>query len=309
LACVIVAWILCFRSDGPRKSVKKRASPEECQRRRQQERYERSQIKLDYDPSSNETLNHFDGVKSKSKCLFAKQSRLWATEGYRSDKTLEQNMMKSLPAIIKFVTLADSNDSKLDGFVIEIRGSQYCGDVTSFARTVRQVLRVISDHDPVGVHCMDMESIDRPGWHFTFCTVPIFITSFAPFYGPRHSRHMYPDASTAQSCFILLQPETSFHRHDIGSDTPLTQFVNPVTMRDKIRCSFFNANQKYHIHPTNRYPVSSTFVACPELTETEGEGSLIRTLSPGIVSFWDKQRYPTIDNQAESIESRPVSAL
>jgi len=290
---IVIIWKLAAILVVGKSPSTKRSSVDEIQRRRKLEKMERGNIELDYDPTANLTLKHFDSVKANSKCLFAKQSRLWGSKSFCSTMTLEENMLASLPAMMKFVTLADSPDSRLDGFVVEVIGKCYCDNVESFAATLRRVLQVLSDRDPVGVHCMDMRSIDRPSWHFTFCTAPLFVTSFAPFYGPQHARHMYPDADTADSCFIMLQPETSFQRHDIGSDTPLTRFEDPQTMRDKIRCSFLNANQNYHIHPSNQYPVSTSYVASPELTVCEGPER--RTREPVIIRFWDKEKYPNSD--------------
>ena len=43
----------------------------------------------------------------------------------------------------------------------------------------------------------------------------IFITTFAPVYGPDHSRHQY-DAGGKRSAWVLFQPEFSFARRNIA---------------------------------------------------------------------------------------------
>lgn len=92
---------------------------------------------------------------------------------------------------------------------------------------------------------MDQKGINKRGWVFEFNRVTFFITTFAPFYPESHSRFSFG----AENCYILLQPEVSFARHDLGPDTPrsMTEWDNPKTPRDRIRCAFRNAGRAYRI--------------------------------------------------------------
>ena len=46
----------------------------------------------------------------------------------------------------------------------------------------------------------------------------------------------------------------SFGRHDLGPERPSTDWDDPKTARDRIRCAFLKAGRPYHIPPT--LPVS-----------------------------------------------------
>ena len=284
-AIVFYKWSLAPRRSS-KGEVKKFPNPHDLREQRRIEKQKASLMELNFDPANNSTLEHFQSVKNNSKCIFAKQAHLWGAREFDPSSTLEENVEQTLPALIKFVCQADTIESQLDGFLIEVRGEKYCDGIDSFAATVRRVLDVISIADPAGVHCMAMRSIDKPSWHFSFYNTPLFITTFAPFYPVNHARYMYPDDSNAQSCFILVQPEMSFYRRKIGADTPHTNFKNPVTMRDKIRCSFYNSDQKYHIPSSNNYPVSTSYIAHPAVLDPAE--------APEDVCFWDKERYPDI---------------
>jgi len=140
----------------------------------------------------------------------------------------------------------------LDGFLFEIPGIEYCESVEIFGQTVRRVLTVLSDNDPDRSNCMRKSYIDKKGWYFEFANESIFVTTFAPFYGKDSSRYCfnsYPSFS-----WILLQPEYSFARRNIGVETPETNWESPHTMRDKIRCEFKKNGREYEIPPIISYP-------------------------------------------------------
>ena len=136
---------------------------------------------------------------------------------------------RSIPALIKFLILGPS--LHLDGFLFELPGDEFGYDIDQFGQGVRRVLTCISDHDPAGHHCMNKSYVSLKGWSFEFDNVPIFVTTFAPCYPENHSRYAFG----AENGFILLQPMYSFAIHDIGPDTPHTNWDNPTTIRDKIR--------------------------------------------------------------------------
>ena len=49
-----------------------------------------------------------------------------------------------------------------------------------FGSLVRQVLCVINDMDPTGERSARKSYVGDGAWHFSFCLVPVFVTTFAP---------------------------------------------------------------------------------------------------------------------------------
>ena len=134
--------------------------------------------------------------------------------------------------------------------------SEFCSDVKRFSEGVRRVLKCLSDHDPNKYHCMNRSTIAGLGWCFEFCSIPLFVTTFASCYPSNHSRFSFG----ATNGFILLQPMYSFAIHDIGSDTPITNWDNPITVRDKIRVAYKANGRPYYIRETIRYPMAHDIV-------------------------------------------------
>nr|KAG5692055.1 hypothetical protein BaRGS_021487 [Batillaria attramentaria] len=66
--------------------------------------------------------------------------------------------------------------------------------------------------------------------------------------------------SQFDDCFILFQPELSFAQHDLPDDTPVTNWDNPVTVRDRIRTAFRAAGRSYNIRETILYPMAHDIV-------------------------------------------------
>jgi hypothetical protein len=88
---------------------------------------------------------------------------------------------------------------------------------------------------------MDKSYVAKRGWVFQFNKVTFFITTFGPFYPETNSRYAFG----CENCFILLQPELSFALHDLSPDTTETNYDNPTTERDRIRCAYRNAGRPY----------------------------------------------------------------
>ena len=161
---------------------------------------------------------------------------------------------RSIPALIKFLLIGDT--LHLDGFVFELPGEKFCRDLHLFGQSVRRVLKCISDHDPTGFHCMNKSYVAHVGWTFELISIPIFVTTFAACYPENHSRFGFG----GKSGFILLQPMYSFAIHDIGRETPHTNWYNPKTVRDKIRVAYKENNRPYYIRNTIYYPTAHDLV-------------------------------------------------
>ena len=161
---------------------------------------------------------------------------------------------RSIPTLIKFFAIGES--LHLDGFVFELPGEEFGKDTESFGEGVRRVLSYISEQDPAGYHCMNKSFVSQIGWSFEFNTFPIFVTTFAPCYPENHSRYAFG----AVNAFILLQPMYSFAIHEIGHDTPATNWDNPQTIRDKIRVAYKENGRPYYIRDTVYYPMAHDIV-------------------------------------------------
>lgn len=219
------------------------------------QRYEADIVKfaLSYDPENSATLEHFDVIKRASQCIFAKQSVLWGAADYDPSLSLEENVLKCVPQLIRFLVVGAI--LHLDGFVFKLPGEEFGQNIHDFARGVYRVLKCLSSADPSGMRCME-QNIDRKEWHFVFNGEMIFVTTFAPCYPSSSSRY----AHGAEHGFVLLQPMYSFSHHDIGEDTPTTNWENPKTFRDKIRVAFKANGRPYHIRDTVFYPTAHDIV-------------------------------------------------
>ncbi len=151
------------------------------------------------------------------------------------------------------------------------------------------MLTTLSDNDPAGVHCMDKSYVGKKGWVFEFNTVTFFVTTFAPFYPQSHSRYSFG----ASDCYILLQPEISFAQYDLNEDTPFTNWENPKTSRDKIRCAFKEAGREYPIRSTVYYPTAHDVV---RPIASDGQ----------VVEWWTAHAQP--NNSSNNPRKRTLSA-
>ena len=157
------------------------------------------------------------------------------------------HFFRSIPALIKF--LATGLFCQLDGFVFELPALEYGASPEEFGRGVRRLLTYISEADPAGVHCMRRSYIGGRGWYFEFSGVSMFVTTFAPCYGDQHSRHAFD----VDGCFVLFQPEYSFAAKNLPADSPVTDWDNPQTVRDRIRVAYRQAGRGYLIRDSLFY--------------------------------------------------------
>ncbi|XP_071110306.1 uncharacterized protein [Haliotis cracherodii] len=207
-----------------------------------------------YDAEDADSVLNFNPIKQNTECIFAKQAKVWGCTGWNSSLSLEENVYRSLPTLLKFSMVCE--ELGLDMFLIELPGEEYGRDVNIFGDAVRRVLKQISDNDPTGYRCMDKSYIARRGWVFEFNKITFFITTFAPCYPVDNSRYGFE----CDNCYVALQPEISFAQHDLPPDTPSTEWECPVTVRDKIRVGFRNSGREYHIRNTIYYPMAEDVV-------------------------------------------------
>ncbi|XP_041378215.1 uncharacterized protein LOC121390460 [Gigantopelta aegis] len=222
-----------------------------------------------YDAENAQSVTNMDPIKRNTECIFAKTARIWGSPEWKEELTLEENVYRILPTFYQFTMLCEQLG--LDMFVLELPGKLYGLDIEMFANAFRRTLKVMSDHDPKKVKCMNRSYVGKKGWVFEFNRLTFFITTFAPFYPPTHSRH----AHGCEHCYVAFQPEISFAQHDLPPDTPETNWDNPVTVRDKIRLAFKNAGRAYQIRDTIYYAPSADMIK-----PIEREGRLIKWWKP-----------------------------
>ncbi|XP_065190782.1 uncharacterized protein LOC135821711 [Sycon ciliatum] len=199
------------------------------------------------DPVEASAIHHFLPVQQHTECIFAKSARLWGARDWNHHLSFEENVERSIPALIKFCAIG--LHCQLDGFVFELPSSTFGTSPEVFGRGVRRLLTCLSDSDPAGVHCMRRSYIGGRGWFYEFARTPIFVTTFAPCYADNHSRHAFG----VDGCFVLLQPEYSFAAKNLPADTPDTNWTNPQTVRDRIRVAYRQAGREYIVRDTVYY--------------------------------------------------------
>lgn len=224
------------------------------------------------DFSEAEAVKKFNSIRLQTNCLFAASAKLWGNDWneHASGKTsflqdlepalLAVNVALTLPRLLRFC-LEVRAGSRLDGFVFEIRGSNYSSDLHRFSSTVKQVLSIISAADPSGIDCIGTTDITKRSWYFHFAKEPFFITTFAPFYSSSHPRYQFEQH--IDSCFILLQPEESFLHHKLPPDKPKhqTNWNTPTDIRDRIRSNFKSHGREYLIPESSCYSPADFIVA------------------------------------------------
>eukprot|EP00933_Yihiella_yeosuensis_P028706 TRINITY_DN22546_c0_g1_i1.p1 TRINITY_DN22546_c0_g1~~TRINITY_DN22546_c0_g1_i1.p1 ORF type:complete len:374 (+),score=55.34 TRINITY_DN22546_c0_g1_i1:43-1164(+) len=234
-----------------------------------------SLVKVDF--SDSEAVQRFDDVRRRVQCVFAAKAKIWgndwsdavcggcAEDGDCSPEALlAANVALCIPRLLRFC-LEVREGAALDGFVLEIRGLSYCSDLQHFTKTVRRVLGIISAADPSGADCLRRSYVSKRGWYFQFAREPLFVTTFAPCYpssNPRYQFDQHPE-----SCFILMQPEESFLRHDLPPDKPrsATNWEDPKDVRDRIRANFRKQGREYRIPETTAYPPAEFIVAATDV--------------------------------------------
>ncbi|XP_013083159.2 uncharacterized protein LOC106068361 [Biomphalaria glabrata] len=215
-----------------------------------------------YDASKVACLKRFKVVKTNSECIFAKRSKLWGSQDYIPECSLEENIRRMIPNFYKF-TMA-FQDLSLDAFLVELPGQLYGTSIKVFGNAVRRVLLTLrqadlqrqrqillktqSNKDLLKVQIDYLSGEDPKKWNgkswvFEFNKITFFITSFAPFYPETNSRFSFG----CENCYLLFQPEIAFAIRDLPDDTAETHWNHPVTVRDKIRVAFRDAGREYEV--------------------------------------------------------------
>ncbi|CAF0802260.1 unnamed protein product [Didymodactylos carnosus] len=201
------------------------------------------------------TTRNITTIKQKSDCIFAKRSHICAAPTWAQNESIEQYCERLLPTFMIFCAFV--REVSFDGYVVEIPHNELTRTIEDFAQVFKKILKCLSDNDPAKRYCMNSTKIDSRGWVFEFDRITFFITTFSPHYPNNHPRYAH---ESKNYCHILFQPELSFLRHNLSDDTPLTNWENPTTDRDKIRVSFQNHERSYPIRDTIHYPAAHDMI-------------------------------------------------
>jgi len=164
-------------------------------------------------------------------------------------------------------TLGKLFNQRADAFLIEIRGKQYVRNFSAFKDTMRRAVTCLHDLDPLyGGKRPPLRVGDCPDhYQFTFCREHFLYVTFSPTYDHHHARCMFGGAP--DSCFILIQSESTAHFFDMGRGYPLSQvqWDKPRNMRERIRARFKEEGRMYDIaeNPDGAFPTSHS-VCNPE---------------------------------------------
>lgn len=183
------------------------------------------------------SLENFKEIQMQSNCLFAKRANLRGNVScWNSNLSFDENCKILLPEIKSFISCSISE--KLDGFLIELPSDCFALSVEEFEsftiKFVQNIEKITSD---------DLNSIPN-AWYFNIFNSPCFVTNFAPCYPESSSRFTFNCAPS--SCFILLQPKSSFERYKVlEKHCPKSFGDKAPVICDKIRENFLANGRTY----------------------------------------------------------------
>ena len=125
-----------------------------------EQKYDAFSVRATRQPSPS--AKNFRKVSTMSPCLFAKSSKIALHSVWNADLSLEDNVLLSLPVFYDFVR----RSNQIDGFVYELPSNVYGRSLCEFSLSTKRVLKVLSDHDPAKLHCLNVSYINKPGGAF-----------------------------------------------------------------------------------------------------------------------------------------------
>jgi len=157
--------------------------------------------------------NRFRKLVAHSPCPFAKDAKIMYALDWDPGIGFTENIHKTLPRFISFVTNGISDGYEL--FVMEIRHESIINQIEDFAGFLNKLLHEIHLSDTTSVTYFT-EGIESMDWDFTFNSIRFFIPTFAPFYERNHPRYSF----NTDTAFIMFQPDSTFNKYSINSKNP-----------------------------------------------------------------------------------------
>ncbi|MGC4956750.1 YqcI/YcgG family protein [Actinomadura citrea] len=176
-----------------------------------------------FDPSTSETLQSFEAVRSKTLCTLAERAKLWGAPRWRKDLTDGPNVEALVPYLSIFAKAAEREG--LDGFVVAPCKEVEADGMSGLATWFRGFLELLCQNDPRPSGANSFAGVDHPGWQFSFHGVRMFVSVFSTVYPVNHPRH------SESGPHVLFQPETSFGSHGIGAGHPPSERIKQAIRR------------------------------------------------------------------------------
>jgi hypothetical protein len=177
----------------------------------------------------------FESLRRSTRCPFARAARLVGCS-LAGRGTLDRRIRRLVPFLLRMTN--EGREKRLDGFILQVPSQGFATDLGTFSKTVNRTLRVLATHDPTGGDCFATRDVVADDWQFSFNGTRFFVTTFAPFYGPWHSRY----SGRKDSAFIYFQPEYSFDHHGISAANP-----DRERLKERVRRAFKEGGVGYSI--------------------------------------------------------------
>src|SRR6266545_3326981 len=78
----------------------------------------------------------FQAIQQRTHCTYSPQSRLWGCPDWDAALPCDDNLTRMLPDFARFLDLA--YELELDGYILELHGSEYGCTVEQLARTLNR---------------------------------------------------------------------------------------------------------------------------------------------------------------------------
>ncbi|MGW7561654.1 YqcI/YcgG family protein [Streptomyces sp. NPDC054757] len=185
----------------------------------------------DHNPRQAAAVKQFTPVARRTYCPFAAAANLWGAPEYDPSLSIAEHIRSSVGLLHHFSRAALRET--MDGFIYSFPASEFGRDTAHLGSLLRTLIETLMQCDDAEARPFREEDLLDEKWRFSFDGEDYFVPVFAPLYGPGHNRFTY---EVRDRVFILLQPNSSFHRR-MG--------VKGREIRSQIRQRFRDGFQPY----------------------------------------------------------------
>ncbi|WP_328499703.1 YqcI/YcgG family protein [Streptomyces sp. NBC_00457] len=185
----------------------------------------------EHNPRHAAAVKQFAPIANRTYCPFAVTANLWGAPEYDRSLSVAEHIRSSVGLLHHFTRAALREN--LDGFIYSFPADGFCQDMNQLGGLLRTVIETLMQCDQAKSRSLQEEDFLKDKWRFSFDGEDYFVPVFAPLYGPGHNRFTY---EVRDRIFILLQPNSSFHRRMGGKGREI---------RGQIRQRFRDGFQPY----------------------------------------------------------------
>lgn len=185
----------------------------------------------DHNPRQAAAVKQFAPIANRTYCPFAVTANLWGAPEYDPSLSVTEHVRSSVGLLHHFTRAALRET--MDGFIYSFPASEFGQDMVQIGNLLRTLIETLMKCDETEARTLREEDLLNDKWRFSFDGEDYFVPVFAPLYGPGHNRFTY---EVRDRVFILLQPNSSFHRR-MGS--------KGQDIRSQIRQRFRDGFQPY----------------------------------------------------------------